>query len=251
MTRERVAEAVRGTDKTWRARAIASRLADFRNQIRQIRLGDEGVRPQPLLEFGFREDARAHIDQRGEELERLRRQVHAASITQQLPRIAVERERTEGRRHKPPRKNLPISREFPGTGASAVPILAPNLGQGRSHSHDHSIDSHRRVRTDDDRCGNRAARLSRCETGGGFAVRPCRPLQWGTVRRRGAGPADVSRPPADGTRRQWAVVRRLSHADEPFPALAGRRRVPIPAAAASPCLRAARGRPALPAHRCR
>src|SRR6185436_18728079 len=44
----------------------------------------------------------------------------------QLSRGDIERERTKGCRHGPPGKNLPNPWEFPGTGATAVPILAPN-----------------------------------------------------------------------------------------------------------------------------
>ena len=41
-------------DQPWRTGRVAKRLTHFGDQIGQIRFGDEGVWPQPLLEFGFR-----------------------------------------------------------------------------------------------------------------------------------------------------------------------------------------------------
>lgn len=62
---------------------------------REIRLEDEGGRPEALVELGARDRPGAVFDQEVEELERLRRQVDLIGVTKEPPRARVERERPE------------------------------------------------------------------------------------------------------------------------------------------------------------
>ena len=94
-----------GPDVAWRARAIAERGADFSDQRRQVRLDDEGVRPETLLKVRLGNDFRPLRDQRLQQQVRLRREMNLFAVTEELSGIEVERARAERNSH-----DLPTSR---------------------------------------------------------------------------------------------------------------------------------------------
>src|SRR5215510_8796956 len=80
--------------------AVAERLPDFSDQAGQIRFRYERRRPEVLVQLVLRQRARALIDQRLEQLERLGREVNFLAASQELPRIRVERDVAESESHR-------------------------------------------------------------------------------------------------------------------------------------------------------
>ena len=99
-----------GSNEDCGARA-GSPSASRTSAIRLDRLASatKTSRPEPFLQFDFRQDARTAIDECREQLERLWRYVQAPSLTLELPRVPTsKREGTKGRCHEAPRRNLQI-----------------------------------------------------------------------------------------------------------------------------------------------
>jgi carboxypeptidase family protein len=69
------------------------------DQVREIGLDDERVRPEPLLQIVFGQGVRAIEDQRRQQVERLWREVDLTPVPRQLPRVDIEHERSEAERH--------------------------------------------------------------------------------------------------------------------------------------------------------
>ena len=92
---EGVTKAVRGADPPWRAAAVAERFADLSDQIRNIGLDKECVRPEALLQHGLGEDSWTIHGERGQQLERLGREVNLAMSAHELVRVEIQREWAE------------------------------------------------------------------------------------------------------------------------------------------------------------
>ena len=75
-------------------RVVADRGPGFGGQSGEARVGDEGVRPQPVVDLLLGDGPWAVLDQELEELERLGRELASAGA-QQLPRAGVEDALTE------------------------------------------------------------------------------------------------------------------------------------------------------------
>ena len=70
-------------------RAFTERRPDFGDEHGQACVGDECRRPEPLMQFGFREGAGSVDEQSEQQLKRFRRQMDRDSIAQELPRAIV------------------------------------------------------------------------------------------------------------------------------------------------------------------
>jgi hypothetical protein len=75
------------------------RVADLGDQVREVGLRDERVRPELLLEDGLGEHLRPLQRERLEQLERLGRKMDVPALTDELPGIGVENERPEANPH--------------------------------------------------------------------------------------------------------------------------------------------------------
>ena len=71
---KRVAESVHGPDESRVRWIVANRLANLAYEVREVLLGHEGFRPQPLLELTFRERLGPVCDEDAQQVERLGRQ---------------------------------------------------------------------------------------------------------------------------------------------------------------------------------
>ena len=99
LTAERIAESVRCSDEKRTSSTVSEGLTNLSDQVREIRLGDERFRPQPLLQHVFRKNLRPIQDQRPQQLESLRRQMDVVASARQLPRVEIEHEWAEAERH--------------------------------------------------------------------------------------------------------------------------------------------------------
>ena len=91
---KRVAEPVRGPDERRGAGVVAERLANLGDEVREVGLGDEGVRPETVLQHGLGQDFRTIQHEHRQQLERLGREVNLAVC----PRVScrVSRSRVNG-----------------------------------------------------------------------------------------------------------------------------------------------------------
>src|ERR1043166_7949557 len=91
---------------------VVERAPQFFDQADERRIRHERVRPQPLVKFVLAHDARRFIDQKRQQIERLRREMYLAAVLQQLPAVCIELERPESRTHI---ESPEFPRSFPGT----------------------------------------------------------------------------------------------------------------------------------------
>jgi hypothetical protein len=82
----------------WIVSERAPHVADQHVQSRRI---DVAVGPESRLQLIFIEHIRAVRQERGQQVERLPRQVNLVAATQELTRLGVERERSESGFHAP------------------------------------------------------------------------------------------------------------------------------------------------------
>ena len=82
---EGVADPVNGSDEARRLRFVAERLAHLGDHDRQIRVADEGSRPEPGVQLLFGDRIRPALEQDTEGIERLAGQVHRLPAAQELP----------------------------------------------------------------------------------------------------------------------------------------------------------------------
>ena len=76
-------------------RRIAQRLAKGEHVVGEIRFLDEGIRPDLVQQFVFGNEAPGLLDQRRQEVERLRGQRHGLTVSLQHPLPDVDQERPE------------------------------------------------------------------------------------------------------------------------------------------------------------
>ena len=127
---EGVAEAMDGTDEPRFAGVVADRLPQLRHQPGQARLGDEGVRPEPVLQRLLGDRPWPLFEQRLEQKEGLGRQVHRARVPLELPHVGVEHAISEADPHGryPDKGRKP--KIFRKTSRSLAPILSSVGGAG-------------------------------------------------------------------------------------------------------------------------
>ena len=71
---------MRGADEQRRAGPVAECLANLGDEVRQVRLGDERVGPEALLQLQLGQDFRTFQDERNQQLERLGREMNLAAF---------------------------------------------------------------------------------------------------------------------------------------------------------------------------
>ena len=78
------------TNQRHRFVAIVEGAADFLDEPDEHRIRHDAVRPKAFVQLGFFDDARSGVDEQGQQLERLRRQMDLATLAQQLAARSVE-----------------------------------------------------------------------------------------------------------------------------------------------------------------
>ena len=96
---KRVAEPVRGPDPERRRGPVAEGLPNLSDEVREIRLGDEGIRPEPGMEDLFALRRRTAQCEGGQQVEGFGREVHVATRPQELAGLEVQGEGTELNAH--------------------------------------------------------------------------------------------------------------------------------------------------------
>jgi hypothetical protein len=94
---------------------VLERAPDLRDQHIQVRVHDVGIRPDPSMEVGFVQHPRPMLDQRSQQIERLRGQADlAAAAMQKLPRARIQGEIREPNPHSRCRtaKTLEIHKNY-------------------------------------------------------------------------------------------------------------------------------------------
>jgi hypothetical protein len=108
---EGVAEPGHGADEARVAGVVAERLAQPVDEDREVHLGHEGLRPEPIVDRRLGHGVRPAVDQQLEQLEGLGGEVHRAPVAQQLTSLSVEDEPFEAdARHASPNKITTRSR---------------------------------------------------------------------------------------------------------------------------------------------
>ena len=75
---ERITNSVSGANEARMLGVVVQRLSNFCNQAGQIGVDHERIRPQSLVQFQLRQDARAVRDEQHQQIERLGRQMQLA-----------------------------------------------------------------------------------------------------------------------------------------------------------------------------
>jgi hypothetical protein len=77
------------------SRTLAERHAHFGDEHGKAGVRDEGLWPQPRVQFCLGQRAGAIAKQQDEQIERFRGQVHGGAMAPQLPRVVIHDDVTE------------------------------------------------------------------------------------------------------------------------------------------------------------
>src|SRR5262249_41126893 len=135
---ERVADAVGSADERRSWIGVLEHSADFLHQSDQGGVRHDPLRPETLMQFRFRHDARRGVDQQRQQVERFGREMRIAIAAPQLPPLRIELESAEAGHDA--RFSRCFTPDFPGNSPDMIltpahhrPSLTTNLAKPASY----------------------------------------------------------------------------------------------------------------------